>query len=117
MKPAIDHDVDAIDAQIEELRHKRLDHEQDDQLIAVLDQIETISRPPIDPILAKSAADPFDVRQIAQFHAEDGGCHLGRSLDIEIVKPPPERAGAILADILLDNHTTPSSVTYSLPSV
>ena len=38
-----------------------------------------------------------------------------RSLNIEIIEPAPERAGAIFADILLNNHITPPLVTYALP--
>src|SRR3546814_21090953 len=39
---------------------------QDDQLLAVLHQIEPVARSPLDPVFAKSAADPFDVRHIAE---------------------------------------------------
>src|SRR3546814_4031120 len=39
---------------------------QDDQLLAVLHLIEPVARSPIDPVFTKSAADPFDVRHIAE---------------------------------------------------
>lgn len=92
-------------------------HEEGDQLIPVLDYIEPVSWPPVDPIFAKPTADPFDVRQVALFYADDGGCHPGCGVDLKIIEPAPERAGAILANIVLNNDTAPPLVTYALPSV
>ena len=72
------------------------------------------SRPPVDPILAKPAADPFDVRQVAEFEPDDRGCHFGRGLDIKALEPAPEGAGAVLANILLNDQIRPQLVTYVL---
>ena len=92
-------------------------HEEDDQFIPVLGEMEPISRPPVDPVFAKPAADLLDVRQIAQVQPDDGRRLFGRgrSLNIEIVEPTPERAKTVFPNIFLNNHIALSLVTYALP--
>src|SRR3546814_1843382 len=65
---------------------------QDDQLLAVLHQIEPVARSPIDPVFAKSAADPFDVRHVAEFEPQQPCRHFRRSLGIEGIEPVAERS-------------------------
>src|SRR3546814_15716586 len=55
---------------------------QDDQLLAVLHQIEPVARSPIDPVFAKSAADPFAVRPISEFEPQQPCRHFRRLLGI-----------------------------------
>ena len=67
-----------------------------DQCVHILSQIE--------PVIAQPATKPSDVRQVAEFHPDDGGRHSGCGLDIESNDPSPERAAAIFADTLINEH-------------
>ena len=66
--------------------------DQDDDLQAVLGQVDTQPRPSVDLVFA-DATEPLDVGQVALFHPADGYAHLGGGNGLQ--RPEPLREGAV----------------------
>lgn len=88
--------------------------EQNDQAFAISGEIDALSRPPVDYVLA-NAIEPFHARCVAHFQPQLGDRHLGRSLCIQAVEPCFVWAEAVFAQIFFDSSVCVQIVTNMLP--
>jgi hypothetical protein len=76
-----------------------------DQCLSIFSQVDSINRAPTDLQLT-DASKPLDVGGIAHLKPVNSGCHLGRRLRIQAIKPNFIRARSIHMDVFLDANAT-----------